>query len=171
MLHSCLLNVLNNSSGRQMFPAFPYEPYDIQRRFMESMYATLETGGVGLFESPTGALLPMNAAYCCTSLSILSPCAGTGTTLSRICSVLQWLEDRQKTVDRAADQQGDPMCIAAEWTDEVVASSIRNPCHLMCLAACCRAKSSRVACYTSMYSAEDSANCSAQKAAAAACAT
>ncbi|DBA85066.1 TPA: hypothetical protein ACH3X2_005791 [Trebouxia sp. C0005] len=66
-----------------MFPAFPYEPYDIQRRFMESMYATLETGGVGLFESPTG----------------------TGKTLSIICSVLQWLEDRQEKADRAADQQ------------------------------------------------------------------
>lgn len=36
------------------FPAFPYQPYDIQQSLMESMYATLETGGVGLFESPTG---------------------------------------------------------------------------------------------------------------------
>ncbi len=33
---------------------------------MESMYATLETGGVGLFESPTGAFLPMRYAYRCT---------------------------------------------------------------------------------------------------------
>lgn len=72
ILHRCLLNVLNNSSGGQIFPAFPYEPYDIQRRFMESMYATLETGGVGLFESPTGAFLSMDYAYCCTSLSIVS---------------------------------------------------------------------------------------------------
>ncbi len=46
----------SRSTGRQEFPAFPYEPYDIQRRFMESMYATLEAGGVGLFESPTGAV-------------------------------------------------------------------------------------------------------------------
>jgi len=101
-----------------MFPAFPYEPYDIQRRFMESMYATLETGGVGLFESPTGAFLPMHYAYRCTWLPIVSPCAGTGKTLSLICSVLQWLEDRQKKADQAADQEGDPMCIAAEWIDE-----------------------------------------------------
>ncbi len=133
-----------------MFPAFPYEPYDIQRRFMESMYATLETGGVGLFESPTGAFLPINYAYHCTPLSILSLCAGTGKTLSLICSVLQWLEDRQEKADRAADQEGDSMCIAAGWTDEVVASIIRKACHLICLAACCRAKSSRLACYTSM---------------------
>jgi len=84
------------------------------------MYATLETGGVGLFESPTGAFLPMNWAYHCTSLSIVSTCAGTGKTLSLICSVLQWLEDRQEKADRAADQEGDRMCLAAEWTDEVV---------------------------------------------------
>ncbi|DBA94863.1 TPA: hypothetical protein ACH3X1_002400 [Trebouxia sp. C0004] len=73
----------NQFSGRQRFPAFPYEPYDIQRRFMESMYATLETGGVGLFESPTG----------------------TGKTLSLICSILQWLEDRQEKAGQAADQE------------------------------------------------------------------
>ncbi|KAK9843489.1 hypothetical protein WJX81_005623 [Elliptochloris bilobata] len=40
---------------------------------MRSLYATLEAGGVGLFESPTG----------------------TGKTLSLICSTLQWLEDRR----------------------------------------------------------------------------
>ena len=39
---------------RQTFPAFPYEPYAIQKRFMECLYATLSKGGVGLFESPTG---------------------------------------------------------------------------------------------------------------------
>ena len=112
---------------------------------MEGMYATLETGGVGLFESPTGAFLPLNYAYNCISLSIVSPCAGTGKTLSLICSVLQWLEDRQKKADRAADQEGDPTCVAAEWTVEVVASSIRKQCYLIC-----RARSSRLACYTSM---------------------
>lgn len=117
---------------------------------MESMYATLETGGVGLFESPTGALLPLNYAYCCTSLLTVSACTGTGKTLSLICSVLQWLEDRQKKADRAADQEGDPTCVAAQWTVEVVASSIRKQCYLVCPAACCRAKSSRLACYTSM---------------------
>ncbi|BDA42655.1 ATP-dependent DNA helicase DDX11 [Coccomyxa sp. Obi] len=60
--------------GRAEFPAFPYEPYSVQRDFMQHLYSLLETGGVGLFESPTG----------------------TGKTLSLICSTLQWLEDRNK---------------------------------------------------------------------------
>jgi hypothetical protein len=38
------------------FPAFPYSPpYDIQLGFMRALYRALELGGVGLFESPTGA--------------------------------------------------------------------------------------------------------------------
>ena len=43
-------------AGREDFPAFPHKPYDIQKDFMESLYRTLEKGGVGLFESPTGKL-------------------------------------------------------------------------------------------------------------------
>ena len=41
-------------TGPRTFSAFPYEPYPIQQGFMENLYATLETGGIGLFESPTG---------------------------------------------------------------------------------------------------------------------
>ncbi|KAL4422590.1 hypothetical protein ABPG75_008787 [Micractinium tetrahymenae] len=40
--------------ARRAFPAFPYPPYDIQQSFMQALYAALEKGGVGLFESPTG---------------------------------------------------------------------------------------------------------------------
>ena len=36
------------------FGAFPYKPYGIQTDLMRSVYAVLEAGGVGLFESPTG---------------------------------------------------------------------------------------------------------------------
>ncbi len=40
---------------RTHFPAFPYDPpYAIQRDFMAAVYRRLQTGGVGLFESPTG---------------------------------------------------------------------------------------------------------------------
>lgn len=35
----------------------PYEPYAIQMDFMKSLYATLESKKVGIFESPTGKLL------------------------------------------------------------------------------------------------------------------
>ena len=37
------------------FP-FPYQPYDIQLKFMSALYHTLEGGGFGIFESPTGTV-------------------------------------------------------------------------------------------------------------------
>lgn len=37
------------------FSAMPYEPYDIQLGFMQTLYDTLEAGGVALLESPTGS--------------------------------------------------------------------------------------------------------------------
>ena len=38
------------------FP-FPYSrPYDIQLKFMQSMYKTLELKKIGIFESPTGTV-------------------------------------------------------------------------------------------------------------------
>jgi chromosome transmission fidelity protein 1 len=32
----------------------PYEPYDIQKKFMNALYECIEDGKVGIFESPTG---------------------------------------------------------------------------------------------------------------------
>jgi Rad3-related DNA helicase len=43
---------------QRVFPAFPHEPYSIQLDFMRALYDTVEAGGIGLFESPTGASLP-----------------------------------------------------------------------------------------------------------------
>ncbi|CAN0212934.1 unnamed protein product [Discosporangium mesarthrocarpum] len=50
---------------------FPFKPYDVQEQLMRKIYETLDRGGIGIFESPTG----------------------TGKSLSVICSVLQWLKD------------------------------------------------------------------------------
>eukprot|EP00048_Salpingoeca_helianthica_P019648 m.245302 g.245302 ORF g.245302 m.245302 type:complete len:861 (-) comp36257_c0_seq1:26-2608(-) len=55
---------------RLEFP-FPGRPYAIQEQFMEELYHTLERGGLGVFESPTG----------------------TGKSLSLICGALKWLKD------------------------------------------------------------------------------
>ena len=38
------------------FP-FPFEPYDIQKDFMEALYNCIENKQVGIFESPTGSLM------------------------------------------------------------------------------------------------------------------
>ena len=43
------------SPAGEVFPAFPFPPYSIQLGFMRALYRALEQGGVGLFESPTGA--------------------------------------------------------------------------------------------------------------------
>uniref|UniRef100_A0A8C2UCI4 DEAD/H-box helicase 11 n=1 Tax=Coturnix japonica TaxID=93934 RepID=A0A8C2UCI4_COTJA len=59
-----------SGSGRSSFP-FPYTPYRIQEQFMAALYAALEAGRVGIFESPTG----------------------TGKSLSLICGALSWLRD------------------------------------------------------------------------------
>ncbi|XP_042559674.1 ATP-dependent DNA helicase DDX11 isoform X2 [Clupea harengus] len=59
-------------SGTGRFP-FPFQPYPIQEQFMEALYATLEQGKVGIFESPTG----------------------TGKSLSLICGALTWLGDHE----------------------------------------------------------------------------
>jgi chromosome transmission fidelity protein 1 len=64
------------------FPAFPFDPYQIQLGFMQELYRCLEDGCVGLLESPTG----------------------TGKTISIICSSLQWLlDDRQRQERDEAD--------------------------------------------------------------------
>ena len=36
--------------------SFPFEPYGIQEQFMRTLYDTLEKGGIGIFESPTGTV-------------------------------------------------------------------------------------------------------------------
>lgn len=53
----------------------PFQPYDIQQRFMESIYQCIEDGKVGIFESPTG----------------------TGKSLSLICGCLTWLREHKRT--------------------------------------------------------------------------
>ena len=63
---------------RDEFDAFPFPPYPIQLGLMRRLWATLDRGHVGLFESPTG----------------------TGKTMSMIVACLTWLEDfRGREVD------------------------------------------------------------------------
>lgn len=54
--------------------SFPFEPYDIQVDFMNTLYETIEKGKIGVFESPTG----------------------TGKSLSIICGALTWYLDNEK---------------------------------------------------------------------------
>jgi chromosome transmission fidelity protein 1 len=52
----------------------PFEPYEVQKQFMNAVYNCLEDGKVGIFESPTG----------------------TGKSLSLICASLTWLRDHKR---------------------------------------------------------------------------
>ncbi|EDQ87249.1 uncharacterized protein MONBRDRAFT_27452 [Monosiga brevicollis MX1] len=63
--------------------AFPFEPYSIQRDFMHRLYETIEQGGLGIFESPTG----------------------TGKSLSLLCGALRWLRDHEQRMHDHLQEQ------------------------------------------------------------------
>ncbi len=60
------------------FSAFPFEPYEVQKSLMNSMFGCMEAGNVGVFESPTG----------------------TGKSLSIIFACLTWLRHQEETIQR-----------------------------------------------------------------------
>ena len=50
---------MEDAAVPEVFP-FPFQPYGIQKDFMKQLYATLERGAVGIFESPTGTVSDTN---------------------------------------------------------------------------------------------------------------
>ncbi|CAJ1396194.1 unnamed protein product [Effrenium voratum] len=68
---------------------FPHLPYQCQMQFMACVYETLDLGGIGILESPTG----------------------TGKTLSLLCPSLAWLRRRELSILAEeltpADQESD----------------------------------------------------------------
>ncbi|KAF4139457.1 Helicase C-terminal domain [Phytophthora infestans] len=75
------------------FFSFPYDPYSIQLELMRQIWATLEQGHCGIFESPTG----------------------TGKSISLICGALTWLT---KHTDEYGLQQNDANASTAATTTE-----------------------------------------------------
>jgi hypothetical protein len=52
----CVRGANTRCASGEEFPAFPFPPYGIQKDLMRHIYATLDAGGVGVFESPTGTV-------------------------------------------------------------------------------------------------------------------
>ncbi|CAG4917144.1 unnamed protein product [Colias eurytheme] len=76
---------------------FPFEPYDIQKKFMRELYDTINKSELGIFESPTG----------------------TGKSLSICCGALQWLKDNNKKVVEDLEKE---IAILKEKNSEVPAA-------------------------------------------------
>ncbi|KIP08638.1 hypothetical protein PHLGIDRAFT_103970 [Phlebiopsis gigantea 11061_1 CR5-6] len=76
----------------EMFPAFPFLPYDIQLSLMRHLYENIENRRVTVVESPTG----------------------TGKTLSLLCATLTWLRDEQERARKGQISAGDEQA-AMDW--------------------------------------------------------
>ena len=57
--------------------SFPFQPYEIQQRFMTALYKILVDKKIGIFESPTG----------------------TGKSLSLLCATLRFLKDHEHKIE------------------------------------------------------------------------
>lgn len=62
---------------------FPFEPYQVQRTYMEKVIDCLEKSEHGVLESPTG----------------------TGKTLSLLCSALAWTQRRKQQAQASIQEQ------------------------------------------------------------------
>lgn len=63
--------------------SFPFEPYNVQRRYMEKVIECLDRSANSVLESPTG----------------------TGKTLSLLCSTLGWVLEKKRQVQTSMDEQ------------------------------------------------------------------
>lgn len=68
--HNVWKRDMSQLSIRGVPVVFPFEPYDIQKQYMEKVIECLQNETNGVLESPTG----------------------TGKTLSLLCSTLAWLQ-------------------------------------------------------------------------------
>ena len=64
---------MNGLEINNIFVRFPYEPYDVQKTYMQKVLECLSEKKFGLLESPTG----------------------TGKTLALLCASLAWLENER----------------------------------------------------------------------------
>jgi hypothetical protein len=73
---------------------FPYPPYEIQEQFMDALYETIERGGLGIFESPTGTVSIIDSSF-----------TAQGKSLSLICGAMKWLRDHENDDDTKGTEE------------------------------------------------------------------
>ena len=65
---------------------FPFEPYEVQKQLMCKIYNTLERGGIGIFESPTGTVSGSDFHTVVIKSPFLNKSYGCGAGPNSVCT-------------------------------------------------------------------------------------
>ncbi|EON69697.1 hypothetical protein W97_08957 [Coniosporium apollinis CBS 100218] len=134
----------------------PYQPYDIQKRFMSALYDCIEEGKVGIFESPTGTVR-LFSRFTYPHFKERGPSGSQpngqahiqGKSLSLICGSLTWLRDHQRKAfeeDLLAEtaDDGEPEWIIEHAREQKRQAASRERADLEARLAKIRAKEKRL---------------------------
>ena len=114
------------------FP-FPFEPYDIQEKFMRSLYTVLEDKKLGIFESPTGTVCALRFPSQSCAWQLLPP--------SVVCRESHWvwyvvLSNGSKTTKKVNGKE-----YSSFWVESCLKGRKKEMqvCNLICVCACVHA--------------------------------
>ena len=74
------IDTVGEAAGGCPSISFPFEPYEVQRQLMRKIYDTLDKGGIGIFESPTGTVSASVVTANSRTSSCSAPCVWSRET-------------------------------------------------------------------------------------------